>query len=209
MEKPQSSPRTETWQEAREIFACHVLVLFFTLLFLLVNVAWEPWSNWRLVSFSWTTFKNIMKSECTFSIHFPGLEQLTNACHSKQKYVCLHINPNILANIWPINWSVNSTCKCSSVLDNSGNSSYYGSKLGFMLTLMICTLCNMTVNSIIEGMGLYWETLQWLADVNRKLILADECRRSHRKFRLPGVLDGWVSLPYLLFLSLSFFQSLF
>lgn len=120
-----------------------------------------------------------------FSIHVPGLT-VNNS--SKEKY----------GHFWylvVLRWSPNYRVSSS----HEVKSSHYGS---LVLALMSCSSC------IIEGTGSHWETLQRLGDVNRKLIVADERRRIHRKPRLPGVLDGWVSLPHLLSHSF-FFLSLF
>lgn len=137
-------------------------------------------------------------NKCAFSINVHGqtVNNSTVYVTPKRNMVIFMV----ISDIWSF-WD--DLLTIVSVLHMKWNPSHYGS---FMLALMSCSLCNMTVNSIIEGKGSHWETLQWLGDVNRKLIVADECRRSHRKFRLPGVLDGWVSLPYLLFLTRSFFS---
>ncbi len=108
-------------------------------------------------------------------------EQWISVCHSKEKYAPLHDHIWYLVVLRWSNYRVSSTHEVESSL---------------VLALLSCSSC------IIEGKGSHWETIQWLGDVNRKLI--DERRRIHRKFRLPGVLAGWASLPHLL--SHSFFS---
>ncbi len=195
--KTLSSSRTESWQEAREvILTCRVLALnVFHSYFVCERSMTKLKSFWieqPLIS-TWNKW--------AFSIHVPGLtaNNLSVYVTPKRNMVIFMV----ISDIWTF-WD--DLLTIVSVLHMKWNPSHYGS---FMLALMSCSLCNMTVNSIIEGKGSHWETLQWLGDVNRKLIVADECRSSHRKFRLPGVLDSWVSLPYLLFLTHSFFLSLF
>ncbi len=173
--KTLSSSRTETWQEAREVIL--------TCHVLILNVFHSYFLCERRMTteelLNWTLISTWNKRFNPRSWSY--CEQWISVCHSKEKYDHFWY---LVVLRWSPNYRVSATHEVESSL---------------VLALMSCSSC------IIEGKGSHWETLQWLGDVNRKLI--DERRRIHRKFRLPGVLAGWASLPHLL--SHSFFSSLF